>query len=236
MLKPGDLLDLESFSHRAIFDGVDKVWEALPAIATYLHEQAEELSRFEEASISPLADVADHGVILGAGCRVEAGAVIKGPTIIGAGSQIRAGAYIRGNAIIGEDVVIGNSCEIKNAIIFDSAEIPHYNYVGDAILGHRAHLGAGVILSNVRLDRRNVVAADGNGKRHDSGLRKFSAIVGDHTEIGCNSVISPGSVIGARCILYPLTHWQGYLPSDTIVKTQQEQRLVPRVSSTARET
>lgn len=231
MFAPEDTLDLESFAHRGIFDGVDKAWEALPRIASYLEEQARAPSDLEGAEVSPLAEVADTGVVLGKGSLVEAGAVIRGPAVIGSGSQIRAGAYVRGNAIIGEHVVIGNSCEIKNAIIFDRAEIPHYNYVGDAILGYRAHLGAGVILSNVRLDRRNVAVLDREGIRHDSGLRKFSAILGDHAEIGCNSVLSPGSIIGRRCILYPLTHWQGCLPADTIVKTRQNQALIAREPS-----
>ena len=178
MFAPADTLDLAGFAHRDLFKAVTHVWEALPRISHYLEEQAHQASALSAADVSPLADISAAGVILGEGCRVEAGAVIQGPATIGAGSQIRAGAYIRGSVIIGENVVIGNSCEIKNAIIFDRSEVPHYNYVGDAILGYRAHLGAGVILSNVRLDRKNVAVIDSEGSRHETGLRKFSAVIG----------------------------------------------------------
>ena len=125
---------------------------------------------------------------------------------------------------------MGNSSEFKNCIVFDDADAPHFNYVGDSILGHKAHLGAGAILSNVRLDRATVrvPASPESTERIDTGLRKFGAIVGDHTEIGCNSVVSPGSILGRNCVLYPLTHWRGVLPSGTVVKLAQDQILRKR--------
>jgi NDP-sugar pyrophosphorylase family protein len=166
-------------------------------------------------------------VFIDEGTVVEAGAMIKGPAWIGKNCQIRSGCYIRENVIVGDGCVLGNSCEFKNSILFDECEVPHFNYVGDAILGHKAHLGAGVILSNVRLDRREVIVRHG-AEDIATGLRKFSAIVGDRAEIGCNSVINPGSVIGRRCIIYPLSAFGGVLPPDTIWKVKQEGEAHPR--------
>jgi NDP-sugar pyrophosphorylase family protein len=140
---------------------------------------------------------------------------------------LRSGCYIRENVIVGNNCVLGNSCEFKNSIIFDNAEVPHFNYVGDSILGYKAHLGAGVILSNVRLDRGDVVVDDGK-KTHTTGLRKFGAVIGDYAEIGCNSVINPGSLIGTRSIVYPLSSFGGVLPANSILKTRQQQVVVPR--------
>ena len=124
--------------------------------------------------------------------------------------------------------VWGNSCEFKNCLLFDGVAAPHFNYVGDSILGHRAHLGAGVILSNVRLDNREVNVRAGDGQRIGSGMRKFGAVIGDATEIGCNSVINPGSVIGRGCVLYPGSHWSGVLAAEHIVKVRQTQQVVVR--------
>lgn len=222
---PADYLDLEEFEHRVIFAGLDNVWDALPKIVEHLMPLVGAPSLIE-GKCSPLAHIDETGVVIKSGAVVEAGAVVKGPAIIGEGTQIRAGAYVRGNAIIGNGVVIGNSCEIKNSIIFNSAEVPHYNYVGDAILGHKAHLGAGVILSNVRLDRQPVSFYSEDGTRVSTGLRKFSAVIGDRAEVGCNCVISPGALIGRGSILYPLTHWQGILPAGKMVKHRQNLEVV----------
>jgi bifunctional N-acetylglucosamine-1-phosphate-uridyltransferase/glucosamine-1-phosphate-acetyltransferase GlmU-like protein len=142
---------------------------------------------------------------------------------------IRSGAYLREGVIAGDGVMFGNSCEFKNCLLFDHAEVPHFNYVGDSILGYKAHLGAGVILSNVRLDRDTVIV-DVDGERISSELRKFGAIVGDYSEIGCNSVLSPGSLIGRNCVLYPGSHWRGNLPSGCVVKVELRQEVVGRKS------
>jgi len=201
------------------------VWSALGKIKSYLLEKTLH-QQLTGAEVSAQAVVGPH-VVLGPGTVVEPFATIKGPAFIGPNCTIRSGAYIRENVIAGEGVMMGNSCEFKNCVLFDHAEVPHFNYVGDSILGYKAHLGAGVILSNVRLDRRNVVVMTESG-RHDSGLRKFGAIIGDRTEIGCNSVLSPGSVVGRDCIIYPGTQWRGQLPSGQIVKLVQNQKIIPR--------
>ena len=158
---------------------------------------------------------------------IEQGAMIKGPAWIGEGCQIRSGCYIRENVIVGSGCVLGNSCEFKNSIIFDEAQIPHFNYVGDSIIGHRSHLGAGVILSNVRLDRGEISVATAEGTTR-TGLKKFGAIIGDHAEIGCNSVLNPGSLIGRRSIVYPGTQWQGVAPENSIIKTSQSHQILAR--------
>src|SRR5436189_5152194 len=143
-----------------------------------------------------------NAVFIGAGTIIEQGAVLKGPAWIGANCHIRSGCYVRENVIVGDGVVMGNSCEFKNCILFDEAQVPHFNYVGDSILGFRAHLGAGVILSNVKLDHREISVA-ATDQTIPTGLTKFGAIIGDRTEIGCNAVVNPGTVIGRDCIISP---------------------------------
>ena len=144
-------------------------------------------------------------------------ATIIGPTIIGANTEVRPGAYIRGNAIIGDKCVIGNSTEVKNAIIFNNVQCPHYNYVGDSILGEYAHTGAGVILSNVKSDKTHVKVKIDN-EVIDTGLKKFSAILGNNVEVGCNSVICPGTIIYPNTNIYPLTRVRGVIGANKIVK------------------
>jgi NDP-sugar pyrophosphorylase family protein len=166
-------------------------------------------------------------VFVGRGTIVEQGAVLKGPAWIGENCHIRSGCYVRENVVVGDGVVMGNSCEFKNCILFDEAKAPHFNYVGDSILGHGAHLGAGVILSNVKLDHGEitVAASDGNVA---TGLTKFGAIVGDRTEIGCNAVINPGSILGRDCLVYPGVNFRGVLPEGSVVKLRQEIQVLER--------
>jgi len=225
---PSDFLDFSQTDHGSLFAENEPVWAALGLISGYLdellHGVAVPLIRgivHESARIGPRVYIAN-------GVTVEANAVIKGPAWIGEGSIIRSGAYVRENVITGNDCVLGNSSEFKNCLLFNQCEVPHFNYVGDSILGHKAHLGAGVICSNVRLDRRNVTVRDRKGGLLDTGLRKFGAIIGDRTEIGCNSVISPGSLLGRDCIIYPLTSWQGVLGDRQIVKNHQPRHTVAR--------
>ncbi len=223
MHSPTDYLDLDHTEHRVIFDKVSAVWEALPEIHTYLK------FRLKPALLGKMVGrpfVSDN-VYVGEGTVIEHGALIKGPAWIGENCEIRNGCYIRENVILGNGVVAGNSCEFKNCLVFDDAQIPHFNYVGDSILGHKAHLGAGVILSNVRLDHANVAVPTQKGPA-DTGLRKFGAIIGDHAEIGCNAVLSPGSLIGRRSIVYPGAHWRGVLPPDSIAHVRTEQTIRPR--------
>ncbi len=223
MFSPGTFLDLNHTDHRVIFDNVEHVWQALEKIAPYLQ------FRLKPAMLGTLIGKPFIGpdVFVGVGTIIEPGAMIKGPAWIGENCQIRNGAYIRENVIIGNNVVAGNSCEFKNCLIFDKAEVAHFNYVGDSILGYKAHLGAGVILSNVRLDRREVTVSLPDSIL-PTGLRKFGAIVGDHAEIGCNSVLSPGSLIGRQALIYPGVSWRGILPEKRIARLRQQLDIVPR--------
>jgi NDP-sugar pyrophosphorylase family protein len=166
-------------------------------------------------------------VFIGSGTIVEQGAVIKGPAWIGEKCHVRSGCYVRENVIVGNGVVMGNSCEFKNCILCDEAQVPHFNYVGDSILGFRAHLGAGVILSNVKLDHREIsVTAD--DCTIATGLTKFGAIIGDRTEIGCNAVINPGTIIGRDCMIYPGANVRGVVPRAHIVKLRQDLQTMKR--------
>jgi len=221
--KPEDYLDLNRTEHQIIFESVENVWEALPKIATYLQ------FRLKPAIHGKMIGrpFVSGAVFIGRGTVIEHGAMIKGPAWIGEDCQIRNGAYIRENVVVGNGVTLGNSCEFKNCLIFDDAEIPHFNYVGDSILGYRAHLGAGAICSNVKLDRKEVQVHSGDGPI-PTGLRKFGAILGDHAEVGCNSVLSPGSIIGRGSLVYPGMQWRGVLPPLSIAKTRQEYQIVQR--------
>ena len=226
MFAPQDYLDLSHCPHPRIFDGLERVWDALPRIAPYLKEH---LQPANHAAIEGVAHIGPC-VFLGEGTVVEAGATIKGPAWIGNNCRICAGAYIRENVILGNGVTAGNSCEFKNCLVCDNAEIPHFNYVGDSLLGYKAHIGAGVILSNFRLDRQDVVLRLPDGTFMETGLRKFGAVVGDHAEIGCNSVLSPGSLIGRRSIVYPCTSWNGVLAENQIAKVRAQVSVLPRRS------
>ena len=225
---PSELLDLAETEHAALFVAEEPVWTALSRLAAYLAERLDRVgSVMQEGRVDPRAVVGER-VFIAPGACIEAGAVIKGPAWIGPGTLVRSGAYVRENVIVGSHCVLGNSSEFKNCLLFNGCEVPHFNYVGDSILGYKAHLGAGVICSNVRLDRRHVMVHNGEGGFIDTGLRKFGAIIGDRTEIGCNSVLSPGSVLGRDCIVYPLTSWQGVLESRSIVKNHQPHQIVER--------
>ena len=158
-------------------------------------------------------------VFIGEGTVVEDGAMIKGPAIIGRNCQIRHNAYLREDVIVGDGCVVGNSCELKNSLLFNNCEVPHFNYVGDSILGYKAHLGAGVVLSNVKVIKGNV-AVEFEGKRIDTGLRKFGALIGDHAQIGCNAVLNPGSIVGRNAVIYPCVNWRGVLAADSVAKNR----------------
>ena len=224
MFSPDSLLDLDRTEHRVIFDNVSHAWEALAKISTYLQFRLKP-GIYGKVIGKPFISGA---VFIGQGTLIEHGAMIKGPAWIGEGCEIRNGAYIRENVVVGNGVVLGNSCEFKNCLIFDEAQIPHFNYVGDSILGHKAHLGAGAILSNVRLDHTPVHVTASTGTV-STGLKKFGAIIGDRAEIGCNSVLSPGSIIGRDSIIYPGTSWRGVLPENSIAKEiPQSLKIIPR--------
>jgi NDP-sugar pyrophosphorylase family protein len=220
MFKPADLFDLTQTGHAAIFDGGNFAWEALTKIELYLAKVTRQNppKRFPGASIG-------ERVIIGEGTFVEPGALIKGPAIIGKNCQIRHNAYLRENVIVGDDCVVGNSSELKNALLFNGAQVPHYNYVGDSILGHKAHLGAGVKISNVKLLPGNVTV-EVDGVPLDTGLRKFGALLGDGAEVGCNAVLNPGSILGRGAVVYPNVFWRGILPANMIAKNQAEIEVV----------
>lgn len=160
------------------------------------------------------------GVLVGKGVKIHESAVIEPPAVIGHGCEVRVGAYIRGNVITGENCVIGNSSELKNCILLSRVQVPHYNYVGDSVLGNRAHMGAGAICSNLKSDKGNV-AVKGD-EIYETGLRKFGAILGDGADIGCGSVLNPGTVIGRESSVYPLTSVRGVIPCRCIAKSSSE--------------
>ncbi len=218
-------LDLAHTDHAELFAPDRPVWEAIARLADYLEARLETIAAHSElihgqvherAVIGPRVWIAETAV-------VEANAVIQGPAWIGRGTVIRGGAYLRQHVIAGDHCVLGNSSEFKNCLLFNHCEVPHFNYVGDSLLGHKAHLGAGVICSNVRLDRLPVRV-----RGIDTGLRKFGAIIGDHAEIGCNSVLSPGSLLGRDTLVYPGTHWRGILPDGHIARHPQPLEVFPK--------
>jgi NDP-sugar pyrophosphorylase family protein len=225
MFKPADLFDLSQTEHASIFDHCQYAWDALKKIEPYIaaHVRPGLKNRCEG-----VAYVGEQ-VFIGEGTVVEDGVMIKGPAIIGRNCQIRHNAYLRENVIIGDQCVVGNSCELKNALLFNGAGAPHFNYIGDSILGHRAHLGAGVKISNIKLVTGNIIV-ENNGQRIDTGLRKFGALLGDFADIGCNAVINPGSIIGRRSVVYPNTNWRGVLPPEMIVKNKAQQEVIQRKS------
>ena len=207
--KYSDLLNLEATIAKDSFNKLDHPWEVLPLIKGFILEIIPTLgSEFRELS---------ENVFVHESVKIADTASISGPTIIGKGSELRPGAFIRGSVIIGENCVIGNSTEVKNAIIFNNSQCPHYNYVGDSVLGEFAHTGAGVILSNFKSDGSNVKVRDGE-EVIETGLRKFGSILGNHADIGCNSVLFPGTVIGENTNVYPLTRVRGVVGSNKIVK------------------
>jgi len=223
MFAPKDLFDLTQTEHASLFEGCSQAWEALKRIQDYVarHLKRELHNRCEgRAYIGP-------DVFIGEGTVVEDGAMIKGPAIIGRHCQIRHNAYIRDHVLVGDHCVVGNACELKNALLFNNCQVPHFNYVGDSILGHQAHLGAGVILSNFKALPGHVTV-EVDGQRFDTGLRKFGALLGDGADVGCNAVLNPGSILGRRAIVYPGVNWRGYLPAQHIAKNRLPVEIVER--------
>ena len=198
-------------------------WEWLKQIGPAL-----EAAQFEASDLKIPAGVQVTGrVWLHPTVKLPAFAVIQGPAYIGAGTDIRPGAFIRGNVITGEGCVLGNSCEFKNCLLLDGVQVPHFNYVGDSILGNRAHLGAGAICSNLRLDQREVMIKLPSGPV-GTGLKKFGAVLGDRAEVGCNAVLNPGALLGPRALVMPCVSFDGYLPAATIARVRTPVTQVPR--------
>ncbi len=212
---PADLFDLSRTAHAALFEGCTYAWEALGRLEEYVASRAQASLRNRCDGVAWIGEQ----VCIGEGTVVEDGAMIKGPAIIGRDCQIRHNAYIRENVLVGDGCVVGNACEVKHAVLFDECQVPHFNYVGDSILGYRAHLGAGVKISNVRIVE-GTVRVEVDGQWIDTGLRKFGALLGDRTEVGCNAVLNPGSVLGRDAVVYPCLSWRGVLPPGSVAKNK----------------
>jgi len=223
MFKPADLFDLTQTEHGAIFEGCEYAWDALKKIATYIESHLRPGLKNRCEGVAYIGEK----VFIGEGTIVEDGAMIKGPAIIGCNCEIRHNAYVRENVILGDNCIVGNSSEVKNALLFNKAVTPHFNYIGDSILGYKAHLGAGVKISNIKLVQGNVTV-EMNGKAVDIGLRKFGALLGDNVDVGCNAVLNPGTIIGRGSVIYPNTNWRGVLAANMIVKNKAEQQIVVR--------
>lgn len=208
------LFDLTETMATETLAGVTYPWEALPLIGMTILELGKQLS--EEEYIKAGENIWIHKTAV-----VAPTASITGPAIICAGAEIRHCAFIRGNALIGEGAVVGNSTELKNVILFNKVQVPHYNYVGDSILGYKSHMGAGSITSNVKSDQTLVIVKDGENTI-ETGLKKFGAMLGDNVEVGCGSVLNPGSVIGKGSNIYPLSMVRGVVPEKSIYKTKSE--------------
>ena len=213
MIKNTDLFsDLSATLAASLFEETEYPWEVLPRIKDFV------LALGPTLDGSEYERVADQ-VWIHRRCKVYDTAVILGPTIIGAETEVRPSAFIRGSVLVGRNCVVGNSTELKNCILFDRVQVPHYNYVGDSVFGYRAHTGAGAICSNVKSDKTSVAVHGPEGEL-PTGLRKFGAILGDHVEVGCNSVLCPGTVIGQNSNVYPLSRVRGVIPAGHIYKAE----------------
>lgn len=214
-IKIANLFDLSDYPFASIFEGKVYPWEViadLPRRAAHL---------VGSGAIVNLPGVSVTGnVSIGQGSVVEPGAVIFGPTLIGKNCVIRSGAYIRGNVVVGDNVVIGHASEIKNSVILNGAQIPHFNYVGDSIIGNKGHLAAGAITANTKLNVGNVVVRN-EAENFDTGLKKFGAAVGDNAEVGANAVLNPGTILGKNSVVYPLVSWRGVLEENMIAKSDK---------------
>ncbi len=217
MLRPADFFDLQDFEHRAIFDGAEYVWQALERLESYLRDNLKPVILGE---VMPGAWI-EGQVYIGPGSVVEPGALVRGPAIIGPGCQLRHGCYLRGKVVAGKGCVIGHCTEVKGSILLDGVKAPHFNYVGDSILGNGVHLGAGTACSNLKLAAGNV-SVEVNGHRFQTGLRKLGAIVGDGAETGCNAVLNPAAMIGPGARVYPGVSVRGFHPPRALLKLRQQ--------------
>lgn len=218
-VKTSELFECKTPYIEELFEGAEYPWEVLPKIKDYIKSLIEK-------GIPGYTEYAP-GVLVGENVKIYPTATIEAPTIIGSGTEVRPGAFIRGSVITGENCVIGNSTEIKNSVLLNKVQVPHYNYVGDSVLGNFAHMGAGSICSNLKSDGKAVVIH--GDKDYETGLRKIGGILGDHADIGCGCVLNPGTVIGKGTSVYPLTALRGVFPGGCIVK-DKENIVVRRIS------
>ena len=206
--------DLSKTLAKELLESKTYPWEVLPCISEFIVKLGNTLSEEEY-------EKKGENVWIAKSAKVAPTAYINGPAIIGKDAEVRHCAFIRGNALVGEGAVVGNSTELKNVILFDKVQVPHYNYVGDSILGYKSHMGAGSITSNVKSDKKLVVVK-GKEAHIETGLKKFGAMLGDEVEVGCGSVLNPGTVVGSHTNIYPLSSVRGVVPSHSIYKNQNE--------------
>ena len=210
MIKIQELYDLDHTLAKDYLNQFEYPWQALKGIKDFILQTGPSLSdEYEQIK---------ENVWFHKSATVFESAYLGAPCIIGANTEVRHGAFIRGSALIGDNCVVGNSVELKNVILFDCVQTPHYNYVGDSILGYKSHMGAGSITSNVKSDKTLVVVHDGE-MNYETGLKKFGAMLGDYVEVGCNSVLNPGTVIGVHSNVYPVSCVRGVVPDHSIVKS-----------------
>ena len=209
-----DMYDLDHTLASSYLKQFTYPWEALKGIKDLIIEIGSQLSSDEYEEVSEHVWVHKEATVFPS-------AYLGAPCIIGKGTEVRHGAFVRGSALVGENCVVGNSVELKNVIIFDNVQVPHYNYVGDSILGYKSHMGAGSITSNVKSDKTLVVVKDRiNGEQIETGLKKMGAMLGDYVEVGCNSVLNPGTMIGRHSNIYPLSRVRGVVPDHSIFKAE----------------
>ncbi len=208
--RTAELYDLSHTAARPLLEKTEYPWEALSGIGEFILELGKTLSPEEYEKRGE--DVWIHKT-----AKIYPNNYIAGPCIIGPGTEVRPGAFLRGKALVGAGCVVGNSTELKNVILFDHVQVPHYNYVGDSILGYYSHMGAGAVTSNVKQDKTPVTVRAGE-ERLETGLKKFGAMLGDHVEVGCNSVLNPGTVVGKGSRIYPLSMARGFIPAGYIFK------------------
>ena len=208
MMTIKDLLDLDHTIAQELFDGKTYPWEVLPEIGDFIRRLGSTLP--EDEFDHPAEDI-----WIAKDATVFPSAYIKGPCIIDHGTEVRQCAFIRGNALVGKNCVVGNSCELKNAVLFDNVQVPHFNYVGDSVLGYKSHMGAGSVTSNVKSDKTLVVIKNGE-ELIPTNRKKVGATLGDYVEVGCNSVLNPGTVIGRNSQIYPTSCVRGVIPANTI--------------------
>ena len=209
-----EMYTLEETIAKDLFEGVTYPWEVLPKISSFILELGASLPEEEY-------EKRGENVWVARSAKVAPTAFIGGPAIIGKDAEVRHCAFIRGNAIVGEGAVVGNSTELKNVVLFNKVQVPHYNYVGDSILGYKSHMGAGSITSNVKSDKKLVVVKTPEGNI-ETGMKKFGAMLGDHLEFGCGTILNPGSVVGPHTNIYPLSSVRGFVPGGSIYKCAGE--------------
>ena len=212
--KVKNLYNLTETIAKELLENIEYPWEALPKISNFILELGDKLDKekYEKRG---------ENIWIAKTAKVAPTAYINGPAIIGENAEIRHCAFIRGNAIVGDGAVVGNSTELKNVILFNKVQVPHYNYVGDSILGYKSHMGAGSITSNVKSDKKLVIVKNGD-KKIETGLKKFGAMIGDNVEVGCGSILNPGTVIGNNTNIYPLSSVRGVVKENSIYKNQNE--------------